>query len=84
MNREDIPMLNNNNLIYFDNGATTLKPQLIIDSIVEYYSKYCSNAHRGDYKTSLKIIFFTAIATVISNIGPIYSIISNKKFKKYK
>lgn len=55
MNREDIPMLNNNNLIYFDNGATTLKPQLIIDSIVEYYSKYCSNAHRGDYKTSLKV-----------------------------
>lgn len=54
MNREDIPMLNNN-LIYFDNGATTLKPQLIIDSIVEYYSKYCSNAHRGDYKTSLKV-----------------------------
>ena len=34
-----------------------------------------------DYKTSLKIIFFTAIATVISNIGPIYSIISNKKVK---
>ena len=55
MNREDIPMLNNNNLIYFDNGATTLKPHLIIDSIVEYYSKYCSNAHRGDYKTSLKV-----------------------------
>ena len=34
-----------------------------------------------DYKTSLKIIFFTAIATVISNLGPIYSIISNKKVK---
>ena len=34
-----------------------------------------------DYKTSLKIIFFAAIATVISNIGPIYSIISNKKVK---
>lgn len=55
MNREDIPMLKNNELIYFDNGATTLKPQSVIDSIVEYYSKYCANAHRGDYKTSLKV-----------------------------
>ena len=54
MNREDIPMLKNN-LIYFDNGATTLKPQYVIDSIVDYYSNYCANAHRGDYKTSLKV-----------------------------
>lgn len=55
MNREDIPMLNNNDLIYFDNGATTLKPQSVINSIVDYYSKYCANAHRGDYKTSQKV-----------------------------
>lgn len=54
MNREDIPMLKQN-LIYFDNGATTLKPQPVIDSIVNYYSNYCANAHRGDYKTSLKV-----------------------------
>jgi cysteine desulfurase/selenocysteine lyase len=54
MNREDIPMLKQN-IIYFDNGATTLKPQFVIDSITDYYSNYCSNAHRGDYKTSLKV-----------------------------
>ena len=54
MNREDIPMLKNN-LIYFDNGATTLKPQSVIDEITNYYSNYCSNAHRGDYKISLKV-----------------------------
>lgn len=54
MNREDIPMLNNN-LIYFDNGATTLKPKCVIDSVVDYYSNYCANAHRGDYKISLKV-----------------------------
>ena len=54
MNREDIPMLNQK-LIYFDNGATTLKPQSVIDSIVDYYSNYCANAHRGDYQTSLKV-----------------------------
>ena len=54
MHREDIPMLKND-LIYFDNGATTLKPKCVIDSIVDYYSNYCSNAHRGDYKISLKV-----------------------------
>lgn len=52
MNREDFLMLEDNELIYFDNGATTLKPNCVIDAIVEYYSKYCSNAHRGDYKNS--------------------------------
>ena len=54
MNREDIPMINNN-LIYFDNGATTLKPKCVIDSVVKYYSEYCANAHRGDYQNSLKV-----------------------------
>lgn len=54
MNREDIPMLNSD-IIYFDNGATTLKPKCVIDSVVDYYSNYCANAHRGDYKTSLKV-----------------------------
>ena len=53
MNREDFPILNKN-IIYFDNGATTLKPQSVIDSICDYYSNYSSNAHRGDYKISLK------------------------------
>ena len=47
MNREDFPILNNN-LIYFDNGATTLKPKCVIDSIDDYYYNYPSNAHRGD------------------------------------
>ena len=54
MNREDIPMLDNG-LIYFDNGATTLKPKPVIDSIFDYYSNYCANAHRGDYSISQKV-----------------------------
>lgn len=54
MNREDFPMLGNE-LIYFDNGATTLKPQCVIDNVVDYYSKYCANAHRGDYTNSQKV-----------------------------
>lgn len=53
--REEFPMLiNNNNLIYFDNAATTFKPKLVIDSIKDYYENYTSNAHRGDYNISLK------------------------------
>lgn len=54
MNREDFPMLNDQ-LIYFDNGATTMKPNCVIQSIVDYYSKYCANAHRGDYQNSQKV-----------------------------
>ena len=51
MNRDDFPILSDD-LIYFDNGATTMKPKCVIDAITDYYSKYCANAHRGDYKNS--------------------------------
>ena len=51
MNREDFKLLENN-LIYFDNGATTLKPKVVRDAINDYYDKYSANAHRGDYKIS--------------------------------
>ena len=54
MNREDFPMLYKD-IIYFDNGATTFKPKCVIDKIVDYYSNYTANAHRGDYKTSIKV-----------------------------
>ena len=54
MNREDFPFLKTG-IIYFDNGATTLKPQVMIDEEVDYYSNYSSNAHRGSYDISLKV-----------------------------
>ena len=54
MNREDFPILKNG-FIYLDNGATTLKPNCVIDKINDYYSNYSVNIHRGDYKLSLKI-----------------------------
>ena len=41
-------------LIYFDNGATTLKPKRVLDKMNDYYLNYPSNAHRGDYSLSLK------------------------------
>ncbi len=51
MDREDFEILKNN-IVYFDNGATTLKPKVVRDAIINYYDKYTANAHRGDYKTS--------------------------------
>ncbi len=54
MNREDFPILQSD-LIYFDNGATTLKPSCVIDAIVDYYKNYTANTHRGDYKNSLLV-----------------------------
>jgi len=54
MNREDFPILNSG-IIYFDSGATSLKPKCVIDSVVDYYSNYSSNSHRGDYDISLKV-----------------------------
>jgi len=34
-------------LVYFDNAATTQKPQTVIDALVNYYSNYNANIHRG-------------------------------------
>lgn len=54
MHREDFPMLNKD-IIYLDNGATALKPNIMLQSIEEYYKSYSANAHRGDYDISLKV-----------------------------
>lgn len=58
--RLDFPMLNNKTmqgkpLVYFDNGATSLKPQCVIDAICDYYSNFTANAHRGDYDIAHKV-----------------------------
>ncbi len=49
--RQDFPALRQQiygkNLIYFDNGATSQKPQLVLDAINQYYSKNNANIHRG-------------------------------------
>ncbi len=52
MNREDFNMLNNN-IIYFDNSATTFKPKIVIEAMDNYYNYYCANVHRGDYNISI-------------------------------
>jgi len=54
--REDFPILkqkiNGKPLVYLDNAATTQKPQVVIDSIVDYYTKYNANIHRGVHTLS--------------------------------
>lgn len=51
---KDFPMLNQN-IVYFDNAATTLKPKSVIDSITDYYENYSANSHRGDYNIAFKV-----------------------------
>ena len=54
--RNDFPILARevygNPLVYLDNGATTQKPQSVIDAIIHYYSEINSNVHRGVHHLS--------------------------------
>jgi cysteine desulfurase/selenocysteine lyase len=56
--REQFPALRrqvyNKNLIYFDNGATSQKPQVVLDAIQKYYSRDNANIHRGVHYLSQK------------------------------
>ena len=52
MNREDFPMLEDN-IVYFDNGATTLKPRCVVEAMNRYYYEHTSNIHRGDYTAAM-------------------------------
>ena len=54
--RKDFPILkrqvNGKPLVYFDNAATSQTPQQVIDVIVDYYSNYNANIHRGVHALS--------------------------------
>ena len=54
--RADFPILmrevNQQPLVYFDNAATSQTPQAVIDVIVDYYSNYNANIHRGVHSLS--------------------------------
>src|ERR1035437_1988693 len=54
--RSDFPILsvevNGKPLVYFDNAATTQKPQQVIDALVDYYKGYNANVHRGVHHLS--------------------------------
>lgn len=56
--RDDFPILKTKigkyDLVYLDNASTTQKPNVVIDSILEYYRSYNSNIHRGVHTLSQK------------------------------
>lgn len=55
MKKDRFPIFKNYpELVYLDNAATTQKPEVVIQSLVDFYSKYNSNVHRGNYPLSEK------------------------------
>ncbi len=53
---KDFPLLkkkvNGKDLIYFDNAATSQKPQVVIDALTKFYTEHNNNIHRGVYQTA--------------------------------
>lgn len=47
INRQDFPILIKKDLIYFDNAATSLKPESVILAVADYYNNYGTSVHRG-------------------------------------
>lgn len=56
--RADFPILgrtvNDRPLVYLDNAATTQKPQVVIDTLTDYYTRYNANIHRGNYNMAIE------------------------------
>ncbi|MDE1834508.1 MAG: aminotransferase class V-fold PLP-dependent enzyme, partial [Candidatus Micrarchaeota archaeon] len=56
--REDFPILgekiNGKPLVYLDSAATSQRPSQVVEAVVEFYTKYNANIHRGMYDISVK------------------------------
>ena len=52
--KKDFPIFENRNIAYLDSGATTQKPQYVINKLNEFYEKYNANPHRGAYSLSIE------------------------------
>lgn len=53
--KPDFPFFKNNpNLVYLDSAASTLKPQVVIDTVKKYYEQYCTNPHSQDYQLAIE------------------------------
>lgn len=54
--RKDFPLLkkkiHDKELIYFDNAATSQKPQVVIDALTQFYTEHNNNIHRGVYQSA--------------------------------
>ncbi len=56
--KSDFPILkqrvNDQPLVYLDNAATTQKPQMVIDTLVDYYTRLNANIHRGNHSLAVQ------------------------------
>ena len=52
--KKDFPILNNKQITYLDSGATTQKPEQVIQAIDNYYKTANANVHRGAYALSVE------------------------------
>lgn len=77
--RADFPILNekvhDKTLVYFDNGATSQKPNIVIDAITKYYAKENANIHRGVHHLSQVAtdLYEAARSTIQNYIGAKHS-----------
>ena len=54
MREEDFPILKNRDMAYLDSGATTQKPQKVLDAVESFYEHKNANPHRGAYSLSIE------------------------------
>ena len=52
--KDDFPILNNKDISYLDSGATTQKPEAVLEAVNEYYRTSNANPHRGAYSLSIE------------------------------
>ncbi len=52
--RSDIPELSQNNIVFLDSAASTLKPRQVMESMSEFTYKKYANVHRGVYRLSME------------------------------
>lgn len=52
--KKDFPLLANSDIAYLDSGATSQKPEKVINAVCEFYKKYNANPHRGAYTLSVE------------------------------
>jgi cysteine desulfurase/selenocysteine lyase len=77
--RKDFPLLsrkvNGKQLVYLDNGATTQKPQVVIDALTYYYSFQNSNIHRGIHRLSqdITLVYENARISVQKHLNAEYA-----------
>lgn len=53
--RNDFPMFQNSDHVYFDSAATTFKPQAVIDRVTHYYTHQSYNVGRSDYLAAFNV-----------------------------